>query len=133
MANLASVLKEEIARLARKEIRLAVAPLQENLGKVKKTVSEQKKQILALEKELARMHFPRNTGKSLEKYKILKGSYDKALSKISTDTNVPIIDIESLFESPERREVFTDSMHFNKNGAEVIGSFVSDQILPQIK
>ena len=85
------------------------------------------------EKELARMHFPRNTGKSLEKYKILKGSYDKALSKISTDTNVPIIDIESLFESPERREVFTDSMHFNKNGAEVIGSFVSDQILPQIK
>ena len=41
---------DEIRRLARKEIKLAVAPLQETISGLKKLVAEQKKQIAALEK-----------------------------------------------------------------------------------
>ena len=80
------------------------------------------------EDELARMHFPRNIGKSLPKYRLLKASYDRALQTVSENTRTPIIDIESLFSTPEQRKVFHDSMHFNRNGSEQIGRRVCDEI-----
>ena len=83
--------------------------------------------------ELKRMQFPRNTGKSLPKYQLLKKSYVKALDKIASLTNTPVIDIEALFDTPESRKVFTDSVHFNVEGAEVIGSKVTEAILPCVK
>jgi len=46
MANLAAVLKEEIRRLARKEVRAELAPLRQ-------AVSKQRKAIAALRRELA--------------------------------------------------------------------------------
>lgn len=50
MPNVASVLKEEITRLARSEIKKQVDPLKKRIQELRKTVSEQKKQIAALEK-----------------------------------------------------------------------------------
>jgi DNA-binding transcriptional regulator YiaG len=52
MANFVALMKEEISRLARKEVKTAVAPAMERISSLKQTVSEQKKSITALEKEL---------------------------------------------------------------------------------
>ena len=43
---------DEVRRLARKEVKLAVIPLQETVSGLRKLVAEQKKQIAALEKRL---------------------------------------------------------------------------------
>jgi len=50
MPNVASVLKEEITRLARSEIKKQVDPLKKRIQELRKTVTEQKKHIAALEK-----------------------------------------------------------------------------------
>jgi lysophospholipase L1-like esterase len=83
--------------------------------------------------ELARMHFPRGAGKSLSKYRLLLASYDKALTKATAQTQTPIIDIASKFPTAESRQVFTDTMHFNEAGAEVIAQRVMEEILPHIR
>ena len=48
--DIKQALYDEIRRLARKEIRIALAPMQETIGALKKQVAEQKRQIAALEK-----------------------------------------------------------------------------------
>ncbi len=48
--DIKQVFSDEIRRLARKEIKQAVIPLQESINSLKKLVNEQKKQIAALEK-----------------------------------------------------------------------------------
>ena len=48
--DIKQALYDEIRRLARKEIRIALAPMQETVGALKKQVAEQKRQIAALEK-----------------------------------------------------------------------------------
>ena len=50
MPNIAKLLKDEIERLARKEVKAAVLPLQRDKIELKKTVSELKKRIERLEK-----------------------------------------------------------------------------------
>jgi len=48
--DIKQALSEEIRRLARKEVKAAVLPLQNNISALKKLVAEQKRQIAALEK-----------------------------------------------------------------------------------
>jgi len=55
MPNVGTILKEEITRLARKEIRVQVGPTQERLATLRKAISAQKSRITTLEKELARV------------------------------------------------------------------------------
>jgi DNA-binding XRE family transcriptional regulator len=55
MPNLAQVLKDEILRLSRKEVRAVTTDLQVQISKLKKIVSAQKKNTLVLEKELAKV------------------------------------------------------------------------------
>ena len=50
MPDVVSVLKEEIIRLARSEIKKQIDPLNKRIQELKKTVSQQKKQIATLEK-----------------------------------------------------------------------------------
>jgi DNA-binding transcriptional regulator YiaG len=50
MPNVASVLKEEITRLARSETKKEIDPLKARIQELKKIVAQQKKQIAALEK-----------------------------------------------------------------------------------
>ena len=50
MPDVASVLKEEIIRLSRSEIKKQIDPLNKRVQELKKTVTQQKKQIAALEK-----------------------------------------------------------------------------------
>lgn len=51
--DIKQALYDEIRRLARKEIKAALAPAQETISALKKQVAEQKKQIAALEKRCA--------------------------------------------------------------------------------
>ena len=55
MPNYASVLNEEIARIARKEVRAEVTPLQKKYIELKKKVSAQAKTIAALESKLGKI------------------------------------------------------------------------------
>ena len=50
MPDLKNLLNDEIRRLARKEIRIALEPLMTQLANQKKTISDLKKQIVDLEK-----------------------------------------------------------------------------------
>jgi DNA-binding transcriptional regulator YiaG len=55
MPNIANVLKDEIKRLARRELNLAIAPLKVSNTALKKLVYEHKQRITALEKENKRL------------------------------------------------------------------------------
>ena len=55
MPNVAQVLKEEISRLARKEIRAACDPLRKQVQSLKRTVRSQQDTIATLEKSLSKM------------------------------------------------------------------------------
>jgi DNA-binding transcriptional regulator YiaG len=55
MPNVAQVLKEEIGRLARKEIRATCDPLRQQVQTLKRTVRTQQETIARLEKSLSKM------------------------------------------------------------------------------
>ena len=55
MSNIAQVLKSEIIRLSRKEVRAAANPLRSSNFILKKTVAELKKRVGALEAENKRL------------------------------------------------------------------------------
>ncbi len=52
MPDVAAVLKEEISRLTRKEVRAAVTPLKTQVGDLRRKLSQQKEQISQLERGL---------------------------------------------------------------------------------
>ena len=62
MPDVKSVLSEEIRRLARKEVKAAVAPLQENITALKKIVAEQRRQLTALQKVITPPQPPAENG-----------------------------------------------------------------------
>jgi DNA-binding transcriptional regulator YiaG len=55
MPNIASVLKDEILRLARKEVRQAVEGLKKASGQYRSDIAALKRQVAALEKQQARI------------------------------------------------------------------------------
>lgn len=55
MPNIAEVLKQEIGRLARKEVKIGCTPLQNQIRELRKTVSAQKQVISQLEKSISRL------------------------------------------------------------------------------
>lgn len=55
MPNISSVLKTEITRLSRKEIKSSISPLQKNSSQLKKTISDLKKKISNLESEVKKL------------------------------------------------------------------------------
>jgi DNA-binding XRE family transcriptional regulator len=62
MPNIQQVLKEEIARVARKEIKVATDKLNQDNTALKKSVSSLKKQVASLERETAKLS--KATGKA---------------------------------------------------------------------
>jgi DNA-binding transcriptional regulator YiaG len=50
MPNIASALKEEISRVARKEMRAEIAPLQKSVAKYRSQIAALRRQVLALER-----------------------------------------------------------------------------------
>ena len=52
MPDVAAVFKEEISRLARKEVRAAVTPLKTQVGDLRRKLNQQKEQISQLERGL---------------------------------------------------------------------------------
>ena len=53
MPDIKTVLSEEIRRLAKKEIKLAIVPLQKLAAEQRRTISELKKRIAVLERQVA--------------------------------------------------------------------------------
>ena len=64
MANFASALKDEIVRLARKEIRAETESLKKAYAQQRSEVSVLKKQVVTLEKTVARLNKAANAGKA---------------------------------------------------------------------
>lgn len=58
MANIASLLKVEITRISRKEIKQATEQLQATVGQQRKEIAALKRQALALEKSIKRLANP---------------------------------------------------------------------------
>ncbi len=56
MPNIAAVLKEEIQRLARKEVRAAVGPLKKRVTELSRTNADLKRKVPQLEKTVARLN-----------------------------------------------------------------------------
>jgi DNA-binding transcriptional regulator YiaG len=54
MPNIAAVLKTEIARVARKELRAELRPLQEAVSRYRSQIAQMRKSIAALERDLKR-------------------------------------------------------------------------------
>lgn len=80
------------------------------------------------EEELTRMHFPRNMRKHLAVYKAVYEKYLHVLKKVSAETLTPIIYLDELIKTPAQREIFTDTMHINHEGADRFGKYIADQI-----
>ena len=55
MPNIAKVLKEEILRLARKEVKTATAPIRKPVVRFRKAAADLKRRLTALEKETKRL------------------------------------------------------------------------------
>ena len=55
MPNIAQLLKDEISRLARKEVRAASAPLQQQIRELKKTNRQQREAIDALQRRVGQL------------------------------------------------------------------------------
>lgn len=55
MPNVMTVLKDEIVRLAKKEVKASIEPLRDTTGAVRKTLSDLSKRVVALEKALNRI------------------------------------------------------------------------------
>ena len=66
MSNLGSVLKGEIARVARKEIRGAVEPLRKSNANHRREIAELKRQIAALQKEVRALSKPPRPSAAVE-------------------------------------------------------------------
>lgn len=61
MPNIASVLKTEIARVARKELRAELAPLQKAVGRYRSQIAQLRRTLQALERDLKRQGRSRRT------------------------------------------------------------------------
>jgi lysophospholipase L1-like esterase len=85
------------------------------------------------EEEKAKMHFPRGMGRRLAKYRSLMKSYESALTKVSEQTDVPIIDSKAWFADPEHRRVFTDSAHFTEEGSDMFAEIVATTVKNDIR
>ena len=85
------------------------------------------------EDEQRRMHFPRGIGRSVPAYMRLMEIYEGVLAQVSEETGSPLLDIKSLFPTPRQREVFTDSCHFDRRGAEAIGRFVAEAVAGDLR
>jgi lysophospholipase L1-like esterase len=85
------------------------------------------------DEEKAKMHFPRGMGRRLAKYRSLMKLYESALTKVSGQTGVPIIDVKEWFADPEHRRVFTDSAHFTEEGSDMFAEIVADAVKQDIR
>ena len=56
MPNVMKVLKEEIARISRKEVKAAVAPIRRPSAKLRRHVANLKRRVAQLERETKRLH-----------------------------------------------------------------------------
>lgn len=54
MPNVAQVLKEEISRIARKEVKNLIEPLENEIARLRKLISEQKKKTAVVDKIIAK-------------------------------------------------------------------------------
>lgn len=83
--------------------------------------------------ELKRLHFPKGMDKNVDKYRMLQKIYFRALEKVARENDVPIWDIASLFDTNEKRAFFTDTMHFNVHGAQLIGNYIANRLAQEFQ
>ena len=78
--------------------------------------------------ELRTAHFPVGMDKNMHKLHVLVGAYNRVIQQLAAEEGVPMIDLYSLFDSPEARRNLTDSCHVTRDGATVIARALVDAI-----
>ena len=78
------------------------------------------------------LHFPRGMNKKLSRYSAILAKYKEALNKVSDQTQTPIIDLDQTVSKPGQRDIFTDTMHINTQGAEQYATLISNYILEEV-
>ncbi len=80
--------------------------------------------------ELKKMHFPRNMDKKLQIYQHIYRTYNNVIEYVARQTATPMIDLRTLIQSPEKRKIYTDTMHLNPSGAEAYGAYIAERLRP---
>ncbi|MFA5196677.1 MAG: GDSL-type esterase/lipase family protein [Bacteroidales bacterium] len=78
--------------------------------------------------ELKRMYYGVGMNNKFALYKAVYNKYHKVLEEVAASTNTPTIDLREIIKSPEQREIFTDTMHFNMAGSEVFGNYIANYL-----
>lgn len=79
--------------------------------------------------ELATAHFPTGMDKNMTKLHQLVSTYNTAVRTVAAEEAVPLLELDELFEGPKMRAHFTDSCHFDAEGAGAIARLVADAVL----
>jgi lysophospholipase L1-like esterase len=83
--------------------------------------------------DLAIMHFPRGLHRKLAVYQGIYHQYSATLEGVAHSTDTPVIDMTDLVGDPAtRRDIFTDTMHINEEGAERYGRIIADRLAPVV-
>ena len=82
--------------------------------------------------ELERMHYPRGMNRKYEIYKAVYDKYQDALEKVAINTEIPIIDLRTLIDKPDKRYIFSDTMHINEEGADLFGTCMANTLRPDV-
>jgi lysophospholipase L1-like esterase len=80
------------------------------------------------DEEMKKMHFPVGMGKNVSKLHYLVEKYSKVVNEVAKKYGLEVIDLFSVFNTPENRKTFTDSCHMNEDGAKIIAGVVSEAI-----
>ena len=98
-------------------------------------MSADKPSILVVEDEPAQrevlVYNPEAEG--YEVFKAVYNKYHSALENVSISTEIPIIDLRKLIKSPEQRNIFSDTMHFNVAGAELFGDYIANSLKAHVE
>jgi lysophospholipase L1-like esterase len=81
------------------------------------------------EHELRTAHFPTGMSKNMTKLHYLIGQYNEVVETVTREEGVPMIDFYSLFDSHEARMHFTDSAHFDAQGAALVARAVAERVI----
>ena len=83
--------------------------------------------------EYNKIIYPRGIKRKYNIYKSLFEKYTIAFDSVAKLTESNVIDLPSLIELPEKRNIFTDDCHINLEGAEVFGNFIAKSISKNVE
>lgn len=78
--------------------------------------------------QLDTAHFPVGMDKNMRKLHRIVLRYNETIDRVAREVDVPVIDIYSVFQTDEARQLMTDSCHVRAEGAALIARVVLEAI-----